>query len=82
MTRSLAAAARLHIGESFYLHLLGPFLFLFLLLCVLGSLTLLATGQRLELNIPVNVRNNLSWFVLALLVAAWVLKLVAFGANV
>jgi hypothetical protein len=82
MTRSLAAAARLQVGESFYLHLLGPFLFLFLLLAFLGSLTLLTTGRRMELAVPRGARSRLAWFLLALLVAAWVLKMIAFGVNV
>lgn len=82
MTRSLAAAARLKIGESFYLHLLGPFLFLLLVTAFLGSLALLASGKRLEWKIPRDARGQLAWFLLVLLVAAWILKMIAFGANV
>jgi hypothetical protein len=82
MTRSLAAAARLQFGESFYLHRLGPFLFLLLAVVFLGSLTLLASGQRLEWKIPRDARRQLSWFLLVLLVAAWIVKMIAFGANV
>lgn len=82
MTRSLAAAARLQIGESFYLHLLGPFLFLFVVLAFLGSTALLVTGRRLELSVPGSARKTIFWFVLALFAAAWILKLLAFGANV
>ena len=81
MTRSLAAAVRFDIGGSFYYHLLGPFLFLFLILLP-ASLALLVSGRRLELKMPDGTRRLVTWFLFAAFVAALVLKLAAFGVNV
>lgn len=82
MTRSLAAAARLDVGGSFYYHLLGPFLFLFLVLLLPASLALLVTNRHLEVEMPPGTGRVLAWFLFAALAAALVLKLVAFGVNV
>jgi hypothetical protein len=82
MTRSLAAAARLDLGGSFYFHLLGPFFFLFLVVLLPSSLALLVTNRHLELRMPPGTGRLLAWFLLAALAAALVLKLIAFGINV
>ena len=81
-TRSLAAAVRFYIGGSFYYHLLGPFLFLFLITLLPASLALLVSGRRLELKMPDGTRRLVTWFLFAAFVAALVLKLAAFGVNV
>jgi|GEM_PF-2454528 len=82
MTRSFAAAARLHVSEAFWYHLLGPFFFLGLLLYLAFSLYALVSGRSIEFACPRRLRNVAGWFLLGSLLAAWALKLYFFGANV
>jgi hypothetical protein len=82
MTRSMSATAQGHLADAFTYHFLGPPLFL----AVTGGVALLAAEYVLRRPIlprpSRRARVFVGWGILALLVAAWVAKLVVFGANV
>ncbi len=82
MTRSFAAAARLHLSDAFWFHLLGPFLFVGLLASLSLYAYALMRGLSVELSCERRMRKAGAWFLLGALMTAWVLKLYFFGANV
>ncbi len=82
MTRSMIACAHLRLQDAFYYHLLGPFIFFVLIGSLLGLTFPIVTGKRVEIYVSPRARRWFPWSLLALFIAAWVAKLVFFGANV
>lgn len=82
MTRSVSAAAEGHLADAFRYHFLGPPFFL----VVISGVVLL--GAEYVLGRPILPRPSararvfIAWGTLGLLVAAWIAKMVVFGANV
>jgi hypothetical protein len=82
MTRSLAATAHGRLGEAFRLHLLGPALFL-LVLVITALLAAEYTLSRHILPRPgERIWKHIGWGTLGLLTAAWVARLIFFGINI
>jgi hypothetical protein len=82
MTRSLAATAHGRLEEAFRMHLLGPPLFL-LVMVVTVLLAMESAFARPILPRPGRRSWRLiTWVTLGLLVAAWVTRLALFGINV
>ncbi len=82
MTRSMAATAHLRLNDAFYYHLLGPFIFFTMVIFLLAFAFLFLAGRSLELYISTRLKRWFGWSLLILFIAAWVGKMVFFGANV
>lgn len=82
MTRSFAATARLDLKAAFTYHYLGPVFFLAVWVIAAASAWSLLTGKRLRLQMDTRTRKLLGWGLLAVIVVAWVAKLVILGRNV
>jgi hypothetical protein len=82
MTRSMAATSQGHLVEAFRFHLLGPPLFL-LIVVVTAALAAEFIISRPILPRPgKRTRRIMAWGTLGLLIVAWVVRLAVFGANI
>ena len=82
MTRSMAATSQGHLVEAFRFHLLGPPLFL-LVVVVTAALAAEFVVSRPILPRPgKRTRRILAWGTLGLLTVTWVVRLAVFGVNI
>ena len=82
MTRSMAATSQGQLVEAFRFHLLGPPLFL-LVVVVTAALAAEFIISRPILPRPgKRTRRIMAWGTLGLLVVVWVVRLAVFGANI
>jgi len=82
MTRSMAATSQGQLVEAFRFHILGPPLFL-LVVVVTAALAAEFIISRPILPRPgKRTRRIMAWGTLGLLVVAWVIRLAVFGTNI
>ena len=78
-TRSFVALAHGDIAKSVLLYPLAPILFLAMLVGIGYSAWALTTGQRLRLNLSLQMHQRIGLLVLALLALNWLAKLLWLG---
>jgi len=82
MTRSFAATIHGHLGEAFRMHLLGPPLFLAVLVVSAALAAEFIFSRRILPRPGEQAWKSIGLWTLGILAAAWVARLVFFGINV
>jgi hypothetical protein len=82
MTRSMAATSQGQLVEAFRFHLLGPPLFLLVLVVTAALAAEFAISRPILPRPGKRTRRIMAWGTLGLLVVVWVVRLAVFGTNI
>jgi hypothetical protein len=75
MTRSLHALAHAEIISAFHFHLIGPFLFIAILLFAVKNFLEIVTGERLKIRLSSDFYRKSSLIIGIIWIAYWILRL-------
>ena len=82
MTRSMAATSQGQLTEAFRFHILGPPLFLLVVVVTAVLAAEFAFSRPILPRPGKRARKIMAWGTLGLLVAVWVIRLAVFGTNI
>jgi hypothetical protein len=76
LTRSFIFTAHGNLSAAFNMHLLGPVLFSMVAMCGIYLASSLVSGYRVRWTLTPRSRRIVSWSVLGVFIACWIIKLI------